>query len=459
MENTLYETFFNEVCPSSYILDQKKIGQTGRMVVLRSTDPRRPSRLYMDYITDREAGRSHFAGGNWGFFGVSQAEEITRDDFNKLLGRLSRKVPRNYALLECNLQGHNWIYEEFYSGGNYTFDLNDPKTMYKVVRKANRVGVAARSEENRVSAGGFVKDEYFQRLRETMPPDWIARQLDCSFDDFTGKIFKGFNLSSVHHIDAFPIPDHWGWLVSIDPGGSDPTCVAIFRIDTSGNLICVDEFYRPNVHPDIIIGWIRDHAPREARYVIDYENRIFTIQLQQDYGIVCEPAIKDVYAGCQQAASYFWPVSKKPLPSWYAETQPAAMVERFKDGGSPRIFFVKGKCPMIARSCDNHVWDEKHPERPKPGDDHGADSCRYAAMSRPHAASRNATEEQAWREQNDPLRHLLGDRASYESAKYGERLLERARRDNASSGVADLSSDGLYVPANHGEVQLVDEFM
>ena len=30
MENTLYETFFNEVCPSSYILDQKKIGQTPR---------------------------------------------------------------------------------------------------------------------------------------------------------------------------------------------------------------------------------------------------------------------------------------------------------------------------------------------------------------------------------------------------------------------------------------------
>ena len=145
MENTLYETFFNQVCPPSLILDAKKLGQTGRMVTLRSTDPRRPSRIYMDYIIDREAGKAHFAGGDWGWFGVSQAEEITRDDFNKLLGRLSRRVPRNYALLEFNLSGHNWIYDEFFAGGDCTFDLSDSKTLYKVVRKGNHIGVVARS--------------------------------------------------------------------------------------------------------------------------------------------------------------------------------------------------------------------------------------------------------------------------------------------------------------------------
>src|SRR3990167_458471 len=102
METTLYETFFNEVCPPSLILDIKKVGQTGRNVIIKSTDPRKPSRIYMDYIIDRSTGKSHVAGMNLGWFGVSQAEEIGRDDFHKLVGRLSRDVPRTFGILEAN---------------------------------------------------------------------------------------------------------------------------------------------------------------------------------------------------------------------------------------------------------------------------------------------------------------------------------------------------------------------
>src|SRR6185437_12520623 len=112
----------------------------------------------------------------------------------------------------------------------------------------NRLGIAVRSEVNRKSRGGFVDDSYFDNMRRTYSTEWISRWLDCSFDDFSGKIYKEYDLDSVHNIDSFTIPSYWPHVVSIDVGGDAPWCVLDEVVDDYSNMIVTKEFYKPSVN-------------------------------------------------------------------------------------------------------------------------------------------------------------------------------------------------------------------
>jgi len=286
LHSTTIQTFFDEVCPPEMVVGKpRKMGQSGLEVILRTRYEGYTSKIYFDYIIDRSTNRSHLAGGNWGWFGVDQMEEIGRGDWHKLMGRLSRmyfhpelkkRMPiKTHALGVGNQMGHDWIFEDFFQGGDYIFDvIKEPTTFFKSVRKSNKLGIIVRSEENAASNGGFVPDEYFANLRATMPPEWIARYMDGSFDDFSGKIYSEYNLTSVHNIEPFKIPSHWPWHCYIDPGGSVPWGVGIVRIDEQGNSIIVDDaesLYKGNVNPVHALNWVRKYLPVDkSRVVMDY---------------------------------------------------------------------------------------------------------------------------------------------------------------------------------------------
>jgi len=181
--------------------------------------------------------------------------------------------------------------------------------------------------------------------------------------------------------------------VAIDPGGSDPWGLVIHRIDEAGNIIVTDSFPQIlNARPNQVYEWRDAHAPKDVRHVIDYENRVVMIQLQDEHDIVCEPAMKDVYAGIQQMASYFYPLPNTPLPVWYKDTQPAMFWNKFRDKGAPKFYVMAFKNGRRinedwSKQHDNFVWDEKNPIRPKPGQaDHNPDCSRYAIASRPEPA-------------------------------------------------------------------------
>lgn len=402
LHSTTIQTFFDEVCPSEMIVGKpKKIGQQGLEVVLRTKYEGHTSKVYFDYIMDKQTNRSHLAGGNWGGFLVDQVEEINRAAWHKLLGRLSRTyfhpekkkvlAVKTHALGVGNQMGHDQFFEDFFQGGDYKFDLlREPKVFYKAIHRGHRLGVIVRSEENRMSNGGFVPDEYFDQLRKSMPPEWVARYLDGSFDDFSGKIYSDYNIDSVHNIEPFPIPSHWPWYCSIDPGGSSPWGIGVYRIDEEGNKIKTDdaaEIYKQlNLNPNKAIRWIKDHLPvDETRFLIDYQNKAVMIQLQ-DEGIHCEPASKDVFAGLMRAKSEFFVNPERLLPVWYERTQPRARYERFKDKGAPS-FYVFNTCKGSAKEYDNYMWDPARPNEPKNNQsDHYCDETRYFMVSSPQPA-------------------------------------------------------------------------
>lgn len=380
---------FDEFCPPEWIIKSRKIGQAGREVWIRSKDPQKPSRLIFNYIVDRQSGKSHIAGMNLGWFLVDQVEEIQRADWIKLTGRLSLKGFKKHAMGVGNQNGHDWIFEDFFDGGDYVFDrVNHPKVFFKQVLKENRLGIVVLPEENKVSNGGFVEDDFYDDQRKGKDPQFIARYLDSSFDDFNGKIYGDYNLTSVHNIEPFDIPKHWPCYGAIDPGGQAPWGVLKAYCDEDGNIIIVDDAepcYVANVNPNTVIQWVKQNFDvTRTRMVIDHANKAIMIQFHGD-GIVCEPAFKPILPGITKVSTLMLPQLERPFPSWYRRTQPAEQVAKFELVGAPGIYIFK-TCNNLRHEADNYVWDPKT-NLPKRGQlDHLVDDVKYLVNSNPMSA-------------------------------------------------------------------------
>jgi hypothetical protein len=445
LAQTTIQTFFDEVCPSEMLVGKpRKVGQFGMECYLKTVIPGRTSHVYFDYITDRQSGKFHLAGGNWGWFAVDQAEEIGRNDYMKLVSRLSRKEAlRKHALINFNQNGHDWIFEDFYQSGDYKFDVKKyPDIYHKAIVTGNKLGIIARSEENRLSNGGFVEDDYFDELRRSYPPAWCARYLDGSFDNFSGKIYADYDLGSVHNIEPFEIPDHWPTVVGIDVGGSVPWAIGVWRVDEYGNRVLTNDaspLYRPNMNPNTVIAWLKDNTPLSSRYVIDYENRPVMIQLQ-DEGIHCEPAVKDVLAGITQLMGDFWPMPGKSLPEWYRLTQPKARYDRFRDGGAPRVY-IFNTCVQASKEFDNYIWNPLRPNEPVKRDDHHCDQAKYVAAAKPTPAVGRSVDPYAAFRLTDPTsaRHLDGVAKELARQRQGDWLRRQQQMEMGDGGAWDAS--------------------
>lgn len=451
LQQTTFQTFMDEVCPPELIVGRpRKVGSFGQEVYLRTNKPPVTAKIYFDHIVDRQTGRFHLAGGNWGWCGTDQGEEIERSHHLKLISRLSRNAAlKKNSLTVFNQQGHNWIWEDFYQGGDYIFDpIAEPALYWKAVRKNGRLGVVSRSEENRVSNGGFVEDSFFDEMRRTYPPEWIARYLDSSFDDFSGKICPSFTMESVHNIEPFDYPAHWPTLCIIDPGGSSPWGCLVIRIDEFGNLIITGDappLAERRLNPVSAIRWLKSNLNvARTRFVIDYSAAAIAIQLQGE-GIHCEPANKDVQASVTKLASYCYVLPDVSLPDWYLQTQPAARIAKFRDAGAPKIYFVR-ICERTRKQMDAAIWDAKGKNVPAKETESFRldqfDCARYACMAAPQPAIPPAV---------DPFASIRKiDVASAESAAYFDRYWknrEQQRDANASPEYEDDSGGLVGVPS------------
>src|SRR5947209_14097861 len=56
---TTLKTFYEVFPPEMLIGKPKRIGQTGLIFKICSKDPALPSEIYLDYILDKQSGRSH----------------------------------------------------------------------------------------------------------------------------------------------------------------------------------------------------------------------------------------------------------------------------------------------------------------------------------------------------------------------------------------------------------------
>ena len=433
LEDSTIPVFF-DVCPPSWIRSYNK--QSKRLLFKNNSE------VIFRHLHDSSAQtKSRRIGANLGWAAVDQLEECQIGHWNTLLGRLRLPAAKKRFLFGAmNPAGHDDFYKLFFEGIDEDLRSLPSGTFHRTIRRAqNRLGIMVNSNENRKSNGGFVDDTYFDEMISSYDPAWVERYVYCSFADFAGKIYRSFNLSSVHNIKTFDYPKHWNAIIGIDVGGDAPWAVLDERIDEFGNMLAVNEFYKPSVNVAEVAGWIKANTPwtdPNTVFIIDYENKLAMLELAE-HGIHCRPAVKKVKPGILRTGGYYTVQKGMGLPSWYRETQPSERYDKFKDTGSPRAFITEN-CAKFRSEMDNYLWDKD--DKPKKVNDHACDADRYVKFSRPIASKLPAHDKYQALRAIDPS-------SAREWEAFDRRVAARVNKRNGAGLLTELGMDEIPISA------------
>lgn len=448
LEKTLIPEFFKQ-CPDGWIQRVHKRGQTGQIVYFRNG-----SIAYFQHIRDASAKgtKTRRTGHNLGAFLVEQAEEISREEWVALNGRLrNNRVPIRFALGNANPAGHDWIYEDFFS--NYV--PLDPANgvFYRTYVDGNKLGVHVDSTENRKSNGGFVDDDFFDNHVRNSPPEFVRRYIHASFENFSGKVYTEYTMNSVHNIDPLPrsITDSWDCLGTIDVGGSCPWGVLDLRIDPYGNIVVVGEFSEATAVTENVASWIKSQMPYDSArttFVIDPENQVAIADLSR-LGVYCLPAQKHVYSGILRVASYFHLDRERSAPDWLVATQPL-LADRIEKEGCPRIFF-SNNCVKVRSEHDRVVWDERFTNQIRKTTTERYDLCdalRYGVATRPEPSQMPRVDKFRKLRAASPISAQEAEEDSQLIAAFKMRQRGRSTAEMFADGTEFTQTEsGLFVPA------------
>ena len=442
---------FMEVCPSSWIQTYNK---QSKIITLKNQ-----SQVMFRHLHDANAGagKSRRIGANLGWFGLDQGEEADIEHFNLMISRLRlTKVSKHFAFLNLNPAGHDWIYKMFFGSqfrewSEIPLRADGTRQFYQVCRPGkNIVGIAVDSEENRKSFGGFVADEYFDSMISQYDAQWADRYIHCSFDDFSGKIFRSYQagldceeFASVHNIEPFPIPPTWELVVGIDVGGDSPWAIVPAFVDEYGNIVVVEGWCKSSMNTSEVAAWIKTHLPwnsQRTTFVIDWENKLAMLELAE-YGIHCRPAVKHVRTGLLRAGTFFSLRKGYPLPPWYRDTQPEERIKKFELLGSPKIY-IFNTFTTCRKEFDEYVWNPNKPNEPLKTGTKRFDTCdavRYILMSRPVASKTTAEAEKLALYEAAQVKDPLTVSAWQD---YDKRVKERMDKSRGLSALKDAYREG-----------------
>lgn len=453
-ETRLFRPFLKDICPPEWI---RKVNQNKRRVVLRNG-----SVISFEHIKDSTSGAgagtgTRRIGSNWGWFGVSQAEEITFDHWKALISRLRLpNAKKKFGFGDMNPAGKDWLYDYFFKKvqpwprdeNDHALPLNGK--FFQMIRNSeNILGICVNSDENRMSNGGFIEDQFFDDEMEAFDKNWRERFIYATFDDFKGRLFNDFQGglvdyadASVHIIDDFQIPKSWQLIVTIDVGGDSPWAVIPVYADTEGNLIVCAGFHNRTGLVSEVARWVKRNTPyneTRTRFLIDPENTVATVELSE-HSIYCSAAQKAIMPGLLRLSGYLHIQKHRELPSWYAETQPQDRVFRFRGKGAPMMYVMKS-ANVIRKELDIAKWDPEKPDRMYKSSTarfDAVEALRYVAMEHPEPSKVCGTEDAKFvaMEKADPA-------TAAEWRSYARR--REARRGNKAA-LRDMDTEDSVLP-------------
>lgn len=284
-----------------------------------------------------------------------QAEEMTEDDFWFLNGRLRRQEGTRQLRLECNYDGHNWIYQQF---------------------NIKKIGTLLTT--NTFDNEANLPPDYIPNLK-LLPKRLQERYLYGSDADMEGRVWDEFSYDK-NVRDPFYIPSGWDKIVVLDHGFSNPTAILWGAIDWDGNIFIYDEHYEAGKVISHHAEQIKKRDNSEVRrWFIDPSCSARTQQKKYESGIVELHSIIDEYRDC---GIRFEPADNTLLAGINRVN------ECFKSG---RLVIFKN-CVNTLREVENWKWrrikpgvQSDQPEEPVNKDDHTCDCLRYLLMSRMQA--------------------------------------------------------------------------
>ena len=283
-----------------------------------------------------------------------QAEEMSEDDFWFLNGRLRRQEGTRQLRLECNYDGHNWIYELF-----------------------NKQKVGTLIITNTFDNECNLPPDYIPNLKK-LPKRLQERYLYGSDADMEGAVWDEFN-SFRNTRMPFYIPYGWQKIVILDHGFTNPTAILWAAVDWDGKVFIYDEHYEAgktvSYHSEQIK--LRDNSG-VRRWLIDPSCSARTQQQKTASGVIELHSIIDEYA---DYGIRFEPADNNLLGGINRVN------EAFKSG---KLIIFKN-CENTIREVENWKWrklrpgiDRNAPEEPVDKNEHTCDCLRYLMSSRLH---------------------------------------------------------------------------
>lgn len=380
------------------------------------------SQALLGHIHDSQGGKQHLASLNVAVAGIDQAEEITEPDYLKLSGRVRyRRDVYHGIFLASNAAGHNWIWRRFYQNarpvqGHPWF----PELDWLWVQK-NHLGITVPISENDPKHGGYLPQDYVDQLKADLPPEYQARYLGCSFEEFEGKVYPRFTMDSLHNINHFEADPNYSFFVGVDIGGHDPWAVLRIAVDFEGHVIVYDELYKPNMSVSEVVSWIKqDPNWFKAQVIIDPENRAVVNEFRFiDPYLIIKPARKAKMANIARVNTLMAYSGIKHISGVWIP------------GGSPRIY-VTSNCIRTRREHDERLWKESPNGRsgnvPEDRNDHTCDALEYVA---------NEVWTPSQPEESSKL--MLLEKADPGSAAFWRSIAKKENRwDTGESGAMEL---------------------
>ena len=301
-----------------------------------------------------------------------QAEEMNEDDFWFLNGRLRRKEGTRQLRLECNYDGHNYIYKLF-----------------------NEQKVGTLITTNTFDNEANLPPDYIPNLR-LLPKRLQERHLYGSDADMEGAVWDEFSRAK-NLIDPFYIPSQWKITMALDHGFTNPTAVLWMATDWDGNIFVLDEHYEANKTISYHAEQIKTRKYEDVRQLADpsifsktqasKEGLHSIADEYQTYGISLYPADNTLLSGISKVNELF----------------KANKLKIFKN------------CVNTIREVENWKWRKlkpgvykNEPDAPMDKDNHTCDTLRYGCMAILEASSLKLEERinpnSAWGE------HILNEK-------------------------------------------------
>lgn len=403
------------------------------------------------HIYDTQKHKQHIASLNVSDIAIDQAEEVQEDQYLKLIARTRFRAGISRSItMALNPAGHSWHWRRFYQGAKVLKGHPHPllKDRPWIYLKENSIALQVATIENTPQLGGYLPKGFYEDMRTEFPPEYIARYLDCSFEDFEGKLYKAYNLESAHNIPPLSLTDleqmditEWG--IGIDTGGQAPWGIVRVARDKWGRVFVYDEYYKANATIREIAQWIqRDPHWYEAIKVIDYENRPVMTELAQ-YNIACLPSRKkSKVANIGRVNSYFTsvPYIQHPITKKY---------------GAPRLY-ITDECTWTKREHDRALWKQSDTGENKPDPhqpDHARDALEYILVQLPEPEKKLLPTKLDFLHQIDP------SSASFWKAC---KKIDRRRKDSGSNlreaGTMLADTDAVLPELDREELDHVEAF-
>ncbi len=260
--------------------------------------------------------------------------------------------------------GHGWVKERFLS--------RQPYGQPHDYQGRKRIFIPARVYDNPFLCQA--DPGYLRRLQE-LPEQERRAFLEGDWDLFAGQFFPEYR-RELHGLDPFPLPREWRRFVSLDWGYNDPCAVLWHAVGADGHLYTYRELYVRQQTGSAVAQAINELSQGEE---ISYYVASPDMWQRRGADSVYGENIADAFQGL---GIHLLKADNARVVGWQRVREYLA----FAADGAPYWRFFPQTCPHLARTLPALVYDDKRVEDAADGEDHAAESLRYALMSRPRPA-------------------------------------------------------------------------